>query len=110
MKSFIRNYFSYLYLASGNNTQKKLSVKKARQAFEDATNNVSEFEPITRVRFAKTLMDSLGINSYFTTEKKWLDENGNYKDYISALRIKYGFSWKDAFSDNYFQPEKKITI
>jgi hypothetical protein len=55
-------------------------------------------------------MDVFGTKIPSTDDKKWLDENGPLKDYITSLRLRYNFSWRDQFGENYFQPERKITL
>lgn len=55
-------------------------------------------------------MDVFGTKMPSTDDKKWLDESGPLKDYITSLRLRYNFSWRDQFGENYFQPERKITL
>ena len=64
---------------------------------------------ISRGEFANILILAQGVTPT-PSPAVWNDENGKYKDTIATLRTKYNFAWLDQFGQNYFQPDKEITL
>jgi hypothetical protein len=110
VKTMLRNYLSYLSLTAGKDVAKQNLIRSTRINFEDKVSTWWEYDPISRIKLSDLFINIFWIKPLFTPEKKWLDEDGPNKDIITTLRIRYNFSWKDQFWDNYFQPDKKITI
>jgi hypothetical protein len=97
MKSVLRNYFSYLSLSAGTDSAKKVSIQKARELFEQKVSSLGEYDSVSRIQFATLLTDVFGTKLSYTTDKKWLDEDGVNKDVMTTLRVRYNFTWRDSF-------------
>lgn len=109
-KDMIRNALAYAFLKAGSDQTKKQAVLLRMKHFEAYALSVEDYKSITRERFAGLVVTGLDGSLVVSPDKKWLDETGKYKDMITTLRVRYGFSWKDQFADRYFQSDKTITV
>lgn len=110
IKEILINYLSYEFLRAWNNyTRKTQIIQKINQTKINFT-SLNDYNKFNRAEFAKIIFDNLWLNLIKNNDKIFIDETGDYKDYITTLRIKYKFSWKDQFKDRYFQKDKNITI
>ncbi|MBP8016583.1 M23 family metallopeptidase, partial [Candidatus Gracilibacteria bacterium] len=108
-KEIINNYFAYEFLKAGNNLNKKQNIKDQILKFNQNITSLNDYKIITRGEFAKYIIDNLNITLVKNNDKIWMDESGEYKDYITTLRV-LGFTWKDQFGTRYFQSDKKLTV
>lgn len=110
VKQIVNNYLSYEYLKSWDNyTKKNKIIQKIREA-QTRMAIIWDYNNISRWEFTKIIFENLGINILKSDEQKFLDEKWFYKDYITTLRKNFNFKRKDQFWENYFQPDKNITI
>lgn len=110
VKDIIYNYYAYEYLRSWNNENKKKSTLDRLSNAQKILGGINDYDKISRWKYSKLMFDCLNIGLSNNTTVKYLDEKWNYKNYITTLRINYWFKWKDQFAENYFQPDKNITI
>ncbi|MDD2487749.1 MAG: M23 family metallopeptidase [Candidatus Gracilibacteria bacterium] len=110
VKEILNNYLSYEYLRSGDNLTKKGDIITRLKQMNKNFSSIDDNKTISRGEFIKIFFDNLGISIVKNSNKVFLDETGNYKDYITTIREKFNFSWKDQFGIRYFQPDKSITI
>ena len=110
LKEIVFNYLEYEYLRSGDNlAQKNLIIKKISEVKWNLS-VFDDYKKYTRWDFTKIIFDNFSLNLVKNDNKVLLDESWKYKDYITTLREKYDFRWKDQFSQKYFQPTKNITV
>ena len=109
-KEIIANYGAHIYLRAADNLVLKQQIVASLQDFGLQIHVVDDYANMTRGMFAKLLLRAASIELIHTTDKKWIDEVGEYKDVLTTLRMRYNFTWKDSFAEHYFQTEKVITI
>jgi hypothetical protein len=110
VKQILINYLSYEFLRSWNNyTRKSQIVEKIKQTQANIS-KLNDYNKFSRAEFSKIIFDNLWLNLLKNDDKILIDETWDYKDYITTLRVKYKFSWKDQFKDRYFQKDKNITV
>ncbi len=78
--------------------------------FESQARAIDDYEKISRAKFASLVVAAIDGAPITNTDKKWIDEMGEYKDAITTLRVRYRFVWKDQFAERYFQVNKSITV
>jgi len=110
IKEIINSYYWYEFLRAWDSSYKKnaalINLEKAKKLLAE----IKDYDKITRWKYAKIIIECLNINIYSWNSAKFLDEKWDFKKYITTLRINYWFKWKDQFSENYFQPDKNITV
>lgn len=109
LKEIINNYLSYEYLRSWNNIDRKKLVLNKIAKFREDYFALNDYKKMTRWEMIKILSDVFSIEVINSWNVAFLDEKWDYKNYITTVRVNW-FRWKDQFSDNYFQPDKNITI
>lgn len=110
VKDIINNYYSYEYLRAWNDMEKKANIVQKIKDSQTRLAIVDNYKKITRWEFTKMIFENLWINIEKNAEAKLLDEKWFYKDYITTLRNNFSFKWKDQFAENYFQPDKNISV
>lgn len=80
------------------------------RSFEKKASTIDDYKKISRAEFASLVVGIVDGSPLVSSDKKWLDETGEYKDMITTLRVRYGFSWRDQFGERYFQTDKMITV
>lgn len=108
-RDLVYNFGVYLSLRSGDDFDRKTLLQKYLDALAKLPVG-DEYATVTRGQFAKMLLAAYPIPLVQNTDKKWIDESGIYKDYMTTLRQNYHFAWRDQFGDRYFQSDKEITV
>ncbi|MDD2916476.1 MAG: M23 family metallopeptidase [Candidatus Gracilibacteria bacterium] len=109
-KDMIRNALAYQFLKAGNDQMKKRTILMKMKNFDTYSQSVEDYKSMTREQFAGLVITGIDGSPLVTSDKKWLDEAGKYKDAITTLRVRYRFFWKDQFGERYFQSSKNITV
>lgn len=109
-KEMIRNSLAHLFLKAGTDQLRKQQILARMKTFEARASAIDDYKSVTRAEFASLVVGIVDGSPLVSSEKKWIDETGEYKDMITTLRVRYGFSWKDQFAEHYFQSDKSITI
>lgn len=89
---------------------KKRTILMKMKNFDTYSQSVEDYKSMTREQFAGLVITGIDGSPLVTSDKKWLDEAGKYKDAITTLRVRYRFFWKDQFGERYFQSSKNITV
>lgn len=110
IKDLINNYYAYEFLRSWDNLIKKNVVLNNLRNSQNILKSINDNEKLTRWKMTKIIFDCLKIDKLNNSTTKFIDEKWEYKNDITTLRIIYWFKWKDQFWENYFQPDKAITI
>lgn len=109
-KELIRNTLAHIFLRAGNDQVKKQQIFTKMKDFEVRAKTIDDYKKISRAEFAGLVIEIIDGSPIVNADKKWLDEIGEYKDMITTLRMRYSFSWKDQFAEQYFQKDKDITV
>lgn len=110
VKDIINNYYAYEFLRAWNSEYKKNNTLLNLSSAQAKLSSINDYEKITRWKYAKIILDNLKISLNSSATQKLIDEKWEYKTYITTLRLNYWFVWKDQYAQNYFQPDKNITI
>ncbi len=65
--------------------------------FETRSAKITDYDKITRAEFASLVVGVIDGAPMTSTDKKWVDETGEFKNMMTTLRLRYNFSWKDQF-------------
>lgn len=109
-KEMIRNALAYMFLKAGTDQTKKERLVARMKEFDARAEKIDDYGKMSRAQFAGLVVGILDGSPVVTADKKWVDENGEYKSVITTLRIRYDFVWKDDFAARYFQSDKNITV
>lgn len=109
-KEITQNALAHLFLKAGTDQMKKQLLLARMKTFETRASTIDDYKPISRAEFASLVVDIVDGLPLITTDKKWIDETGEYKNAMTTLRVRYSFMWKDQFADHYFQADKNITV
>ena len=110
MKDLLRRYLAYRFLKMGDDSVRKKAVSEKMASFEKEFKNLDDYRRISRGELADALLRAKGDPIVTNGEKVFLDETGTWKNAITTLRTNFAFKWKDQFGENYFQPDKTITV
>ncbi|EKD66087.1 MAG: peptidase M23 [uncultured bacterium (gcode 4)] len=110
VKEIITNYLSYEFLRSWDNYTRKTQIISKINQIKTNFKTLDDYKKFNRAEFAKVIFDNLWLDLVKNNDKVFIDETWDHKDYITTLRVKYKFAWKDQFKDRYFQKDKNITI
>lgn len=106
----IQNYLAYTFLRAGSDLVRKKQIVAQIQSSTPHISSVDDYIKMTRGNFARLVLEVTDAPMVVNTDKKWIDEAGEYKDVMTTLRLRYDFKWHDNFGERYFQPDKNITI
>ncbi|MDD2891762.1 MAG: M23 family metallopeptidase [Candidatus Gracilibacteria bacterium] len=109
-KEMIRNSLAHLFLKAGDDKLKKEQIILKMKDFEARAVKIDDYKRISRAEFAGLVIGVIDGSPIVSTDKKWMDEAGEYKNMITTLRVRYNFAWKDQFAARYFQSNKGITV
>ena len=109
-KEIVQNSLAHLFLKAGNDQPRKQEILARMKTFQVRASSIDNYKPISRAELASLVIAFVDGSPLVTTDKKWIDEAGEYKDAMTTLRVRYNFSWKDQFADHYFQADKNITV
>ncbi len=109
-KEMVQNALAHLFLKAWNDKTRKQQIRDRMQTFEFRAKSIDDYKVISRAEFASLVITTIDGSPLVSSEKKWVDETGEYKDVITTLRVRYNFIWKDQFGERYFQADKNITV
>lgn len=109
-KELIKNALAHLFLKAGNDQIKKQQIFLRMKDFEARALLLDDYQKISRAEFAGLMSNVIDSPPLLNSDKKWIDETGEYKNMITTLRVRYNFVWKDSFGERYFQSDKDITV
>jgi hypothetical protein len=110
VKEIISNFLTYEFLRAWDNISQKNKIKKFLINYNSQSKFINDYNKISRWEFIKIFLNTIWTELILNDSKTFIDEQWEYKDYITTLNYKFNFKWKDQFGDRYFQPNKFITI
>lgn len=83
----VQNYLAYTFLRAGSDIVRKKQIVAQIQSSTPHISSVDDYVKMTRGNFARLLLEVVDASIIVNTDKKWIDESGEYKDIITTLRI-----------------------
>jgi hypothetical protein len=114
-KELVRRYLGYRWLKAGSNLAQKKAIAARLAEFETDFRNWSDFDRVSRGQLTDLILRAKGETPPATIlasaiGRPFTDESGTWKGAVAAVRTRYAFQWKDQFGQNYFQPDKTVTV
>jgi len=109
-KELIRNSLAHLFLKAGTDQARKQQILARMKDFDVRAAKLDDYKNVSRAEFAGLVVGIIDGAPIVNSDKKWIDETGEYKNMITTLRERYNFVWRDSFAERYFQSDKSITI
>ncbi|MDD2515831.1 MAG: M23 family metallopeptidase [Candidatus Gracilibacteria bacterium] len=109
-KTTIDNYLSYKWLKAGDDKNAKQKAQYNLSKWRNESSAIDDYRKFTRGEASKLIFTILEKDNYPSNKKYFIDQKGDFENYITTLYEYYSFKWKDSFGERYFQPNKEITI